>query len=225
MNIFRLLGDLAHLVSFFFLIHRLRERKTAVGISLRSQELYLLVFLARYTDLFTHFYSLYNTVMKIVYIAASAWVVYMIREQQPWKGTYEAALDTFQHGRFAVAPAAALALLVNEGSWAKQSLWAYAFEVSWAFSIYLEAVAIAPQLIMTQRHKAVENLTSWYMASLGSYRALYLLNWAWRAYTEPHYRAWIPWLAGAVQTAFFADFLYYFVQAKLKGAKHVILPS
>ena len=96
MNIFRLLGDLAHLASFFLLLHRLRERKSAVGeppsarrrarccyhlvrarcaaarrlsapffggpprspagISLKTQELYLLVFCTRYLDLFTNFH-------------------------------------------------------------------------------------------------------------------------------------------------------------------------
>jgi hypothetical protein len=31
MNIFRLIGDMSHLLSFFFLIHRLHQKKTAVG--------------------------------------------------------------------------------------------------------------------------------------------------------------------------------------------------
>lgn len=180
MNIFRLMGDFAHLLSFFFLIHRLREKKTAIGISLKTQELYLLVFCTRYLDLFTNFYSVYNSVMKVVYIAASAWVVHMMRQQEPWKSTYEANMDPFQHWKFAVAPCAALALVFNEGSYATQSPFAYGFEVMWAFSIWLEAVAIFPQLVMTQKYKAVENLTSWYMASLGSYRALYLVNWIYR---------------------------------------------
>lgn len=56
MNIFRLLGDLAHLASFLLLLLRLRERKSAVGISLKTQELYLIVFCARYLDLFTNFH-------------------------------------------------------------------------------------------------------------------------------------------------------------------------
>jgi hypothetical protein len=51
------------------------------GISLKTQELYLLVFLTRYLDLFTNFYSLYNTLMKVVYLAASGWIVYMLRFQ------------------------------------------------------------------------------------------------------------------------------------------------
>lgn len=39
------------------------------GISLKTQELYLVVFIARYLDLFTNFHSLYNSVMKVFYLA------------------------------------------------------------------------------------------------------------------------------------------------------------
>ena len=39
---------------------------TAAGISLRTQELYLLVFLTRYLDLFYSYISLYNSVMKVI---------------------------------------------------------------------------------------------------------------------------------------------------------------
>lgn len=47
----------------------------------------------------------------------------------------------------------------------------------WTFSIYLEAVAILPQLIVLQRYREVENLTGHYIFFLGAYRALYILNW------------------------------------------------
>jgi hypothetical protein len=121
--------------------------------------------------------------------------------------------------------AAVLALFVNEGS-IKAGLFSYAFESLWAFSIYLEAIAITPQLIMTQRHKSVENITSWYMASLGAYRGLYVLNWVYRFFTEPHYHAWIPWVAGVIQTLLYADFFYYFYHCRIKlGMKNVILPQ
>ena len=49
------------------------------GISRKTQELYLLVFVLRYLDLFTNFFSLYNTVMKVVYITASAGILYLMR--------------------------------------------------------------------------------------------------------------------------------------------------
>jgi len=86
----------------------------------------------------------------------------------------------------------------------------------WAFSIWLEAIAIVPQLILLQRHKCVENITSWYVFSLGAYRGLYIVNWVYRYFTEPHYRSWIAWIAGTVQTLFYADFFYYFALCKVR---------
>ncbi len=76
-----------------------------------------------------------------------------------------------------------------------------------------------------QRDKSAENITSWYVFTLGAYRALYILNWVYRSYHEEHYSDWIPWVAGVVQTALYADFFYYFVKAKYHGKSYVILPS
>jgi hypothetical protein len=78
-NVFRYTGDLSHLLSFFFLLHRLWSSRTSAGISLKTQELYLLVFITRYLDLFKVWHSWYNTVMKIIYIALSALLVYALR--------------------------------------------------------------------------------------------------------------------------------------------------
>ena len=50
-----------------------------LGISLRTQEIYLLLFLCRYVDLFTNFISMYNTVMKILFIGTTAYIVYLMR--------------------------------------------------------------------------------------------------------------------------------------------------
>jgi ER lumen protein retaining receptor len=57
MNLFRMLGDFSHVMSIVVLLLRLRVTKNATGISIKTQELYLLVFIARYLDLFTTFYS------------------------------------------------------------------------------------------------------------------------------------------------------------------------
>lgn len=53
-------------------------------------------------------------------------------------------------------------------------------EVLWAFSIYLEAVAILPQLFMLQRTGEAETITAHYLFALGAYRALYIPNWVYR---------------------------------------------
>ena len=49
--------QVSHVVSIVVLALRLNATKSAVGISLKTQELYLIVFVARYADLFSHFYS------------------------------------------------------------------------------------------------------------------------------------------------------------------------
>ena len=41
------------------------------------------------------------------------------------------------------------------------------------------------------------------MAALGAYRALYLINWIFRYFTEEDYLQRIVWVAGVVQVRFF----------------------
>jgi len=57
MNVFRLAGDMTHLASCLVLLLKIYGTKSCRGVSLRTQELYLLVFVARYLDLFTSFIS------------------------------------------------------------------------------------------------------------------------------------------------------------------------
>jgi ER lumen protein retaining receptor len=54
------------------------------------------------------------------------------------------------------------------------------FELVWSFSIWLESVAILPQLFMLQRTGEAEAITTHYLAALGLYRALYIPNWIYR---------------------------------------------
>ena len=73
------------------------ESKSASGISFKSQFLYLTVYITRYLDLFWTFYepkSLYNTVFKIIFIASSSYVVYLMLND--YKPTHDPNLDTFK---------------------------------------------------------------------------------------------------------------------------------
>ena len=70
-------AQVSHVVSIVVLALRLNATKSAVGISLKTQELYLIVFVARYADLFSHFYSVYNTCMKIAFITSTAAIIYI----------------------------------------------------------------------------------------------------------------------------------------------------
>jgi len=193
-----------HVASIFILLLKMKTSKSCAGISLRTHLLYLLVFCSRYLDLFftnpvKSWLTAYNTIMKILFIATSAYTIFLMRKK--YKQTYSVAHDTFRV-QFLIAPAAVLAMIFHY----KLSF----FELVWAFSIYLESVAIIPQLYLLQKTGEVENLTSHYIFCLGSYRGLYILNWIWRFFTETYYRHWIEWTAGIVQTALYADFFYYY---------------
>lgn len=113
LNAFRLAGDMFHVISIFLLLLRLRVTKNAIGVSIKTQEIYLLVFVTRYLDLFTTFYSLYNSVMKVLYIGTTGYIIYMVRKTEPFKTQYEEAHDSFLHWKFAVAPCALIALITN----------------------------------------------------------------------------------------------------------------
>ncbi len=67
-NLFRIAGDLLHLASFVILLLKIFSTRSCKGISLKTQCLYVLVFVTRYLDLFWNFSSLYNSVMKVVFI-------------------------------------------------------------------------------------------------------------------------------------------------------------
>ena len=86
----------------------------------------------------------------------------------------------------------------------------------WAFSIWLESVAILPQLFMLQRTGEAETITTHYLFALGAYRALYIPNWIYRFFTETnkvtgrgHFDV-IAVLAGLVQTVLYSDFFWIY---------------
>ncbi|KAK4688094.1 ER lumen protein retaining receptor, partial [Tremellales sp. Uapishka_1] len=208
MNIFRFLGDLSHLASIFILLHKITTTRSCRGISFKTQALYLVVFLTRYIDLLTGPYvSLYNTLMKLFFIGSTAYTLYLMTTK--FRPTHDASLDTFRL-TYLLPPVAIFALLFN---------YAYTpFELTWAFSIWLESVAILPQLFMLQRTGEAETITTHYLAALGLYRGLYIPNWMYRYFTEGAFDP-IAVVAGLIQTAIYADFGYIYVTKVLRGQK------
>ncbi|KAK6936555.1 ER lumen protein retaining receptor [Dillenia turbinata] len=203
MNVFRFAGDMTHLLSIIVLLLKIRTMKSCAGISLKTQELYVIVFVTRYLDLFTKYYSFYNTVMKLVFFGTSIGIVWYMRYHKVVKQTYNKDQDTFRH-YILVLVCFVLALLIHPSF--------DVMEVLWTFSLYLEAVAIFPQLLLLQRSRNIDNLTGNYIFLLGAYRALYIVNWIYRFFWENHQYRWIPWISGVIQTALYADFFYYYIK-------------
>lgn len=198
---------MSHLASIFLLLHKMITSRSARGISFKSQALYLLVFVTRYLDLYK-FYSVYNTLMKIFFIASAAYTIYLMKVK--FRPTQDPSLDTFNVA-YILGPAAVAALLFTHK---------YNFsEITWTFSLWVESLAILPQLFMLQRTGEADNITTHYLAALGLYRGLYIPNWIYRYYTETGQFDWRPVLPGLIQTALYADFGYIYVTKVLKGEK------
>ncbi|XP_010772700.1 ER lumen protein-retaining receptor 3-like [Notothenia coriiceps] len=110
MNIFRLAGDVSHLLAIIILLLKIWRSKSCAGISGKSQVLFALVFTTRYLDLFTVFISPYNTVMKVVFLALSYATVYLIYMRL--RSTYDSDNDTFRI-EFLLVPVVGLSFLEN----------------------------------------------------------------------------------------------------------------
>ncbi|KAI0900528.1 ER lumen protein retaining receptor [Annulohypoxylon nitens] len=208
LNVFRVLGDFSHLASIGILLHKMIELNGASGISFKSQALYLMVYVTRYLDLFTTT-SFYNIIFKILFIASQSYVIYLMTTK--YKPTVDPNLDTFRV-QYLLGGAAVLAILIP---------YEYTFsEILWAFSIWLESVAILPQLFMLQRTGEAEVITTHYLFALGIYRTLYIPNWIYRYITEPKHKAdWIAIVAGLIQTVLYSDFFWIYYNKVLKGKK------
>ncbi|KAL5521371.1 KDELR1 [Sanghuangporus baumii] len=208
MNIFRFLGDISHLASIGILLHKIQTSRSCRGISFKTQALYVVVFVTRYLDLFFGEYvSLYNTLMKLFFIGSSCYILYLMKFR--FRPTNDPSIDTFRI-EFLLGPSFLLSLLFN---------YKFSFiEVLWSFSIFLESVAILPQLFMLQRTGEAETITTHYVAALGAYRALYIPNWIYRYFSEGTVDP-IAVIAGLVQTGLYLDFFYIYFTKVLHGQK------
>jgi len=183
------------------LVYKVVKLKNCSGVSLRTQFLYILVFISRYgIDLFTSFISLYNTIMKIFFISTSIGVVYLMRTK--YRATYDTDSDTFPL-YILIIPSIVLGIIFTD----EYTL----FEMLWTFSIFLESLAIMPQLFLLTKKGGAEAITSHYVFLLGGYRVFYILNWIYRYFAEG-YSPYNAWLAGLIQTVLYADFFYMYVK-------------
>ncbi|PCH36601.1 ER lumen protein retaining receptor [Wolfiporia cocos MD-104 SS10] len=207
MNLFRLFGDMSHLASILILVHKIQTTRSCRGISFKTQALYVTVFVSRYLDLFYDWVSLYNFFMKVFFISSSCYILYLMKMK--FRPTNDPSIDTFRI-EYLLGPCAILALIFH-----------YKFtvtEVLWSFSIFLESVAILPQLFMLQRTGEAETITTHYLAALGAYRAFYIPNWIYRYWTEDIVDP-IAVTSGIVQTALYLDFFYVYFTKVLQGQK------
>ncbi|KAK5678153.1 hypothetical protein LTS10_009323 [Elasticomyces elasticus] len=219
LTILRLLGDLSHTASKGILIHSIHSNRSAEGVSLLTQLLYIAVFLTRYLDLFwvPPWWSWWNTILKLFYIGSSAYIVWLMmrkfaRTREKERG-WQVAVWSFG----ASVVGAPVVCILFRG-------WKYSTftEVVWTFSIILESLAVLPQLLLLRQTTVPTVLDSFYLVTLGSYRMFYLLNWFMQSLSSDVTIKvdMIAVVFGLLQTALYVDFAWVYwtrQRVKLRG--------
>ena len=202
-NVIQLKGDTFHLISFVIIIYKIFKDKSCKGVSAKTFEIYLLVFCTRYLDLFMYYISFYNTFMKILFILASAFILYLMHCKQPYKNTYlRNSEDIFPH-IYLIIFAVIMSLIINKD----YSLWG----LVWSFSLWLESVAVFPQISIIAKTNGFFSYTAHYLAALGSYRFFYILLWIYR-YIKQGRILWVSVLSGILQCLLYVDFFYLYIK-------------
>ena len=202
-NVIQLVGDTLHLISFVIIIYKIYKDKSCKGVSAKTFEIYLLVFCTRYLDLFMYFISFYNTFMKLLFIGASIFILYLMHFKDPFKSTYDRKNeDSFPH-IYLIPFAIVMTLLINKN----YSLWG----LVWSFSLWLESVAVFPQISIIAKINGVFTYTAHYLAALGSYRFFYVLLWIYR-YIKYGRILWVSIFSGILQVLLYADFFYLYIK-------------
>jgi len=216
-NIFRIIADACHVASKCILIWAIHSNRSAEGVSLNTQVLYILVFCTRYLDLFwTHpgaWRESYNFIFKIFYIVSSFYIVFLMT--RVFSRTRERG-KAWRFGIYSLAGSAVLTpftyLIFNRAPFRFS-------EILWVFSIILESVCVLPQLLLLRQTTVPTVINSFYLVTLGSYRGFYILNWILRAATEGYFDP-IAAIFGIIQTAFYVDFAWVYwtrQRVKLRG--------
>lgn len=87
MDVFQLIGDFLHLIAVLMLLLKILANKNVIGISYKTQEMYLVVFITRYSDMLLehHWGSLYFNSMRFIFIGITAYTIYVMRFKRPYK--------------------------------------------------------------------------------------------------------------------------------------------
>ncbi len=239
------LGTVTRFFGFTFLLVKFHSERSCAGVSLKTLELYMLVFLARLCSiLFYEGYLPYDKsgdwfyqaieVMSVVVVG-----VLLFLTVKTYKSTYNAAEDGFgdsikqvppQFGPvLLIVPCLLLALLLHPSL--NRNIFT---DVAWTFAMYLETVAILPQFYMLQKaNRAVEAWVSHFIFSIGLSRLFLTIFWAssYHELSDVHSigitGGWVGKFVlvnQLVHIVVMAEFCYYYVQASVNQSP-LVLPG
>jgi hypothetical protein len=222
------------MLSFVVILIKVYSFQNCSGLSLNTLKSYLILLAARLTS--TLFYNGYlpsdkagdwfYQLTEIISLVSVILLIFLVTSTfRDTANTYDDAIDF----KFLAVPALLLALLVHT------SLNRNFFtDVAWTFSMYLEAVAVYPQIFLFQKKGGqIESYTSHYVALQGLSKLFCLLFW-YDTYPElneslddsfslfHHYCGYFIILSQIVQLIIMIDYYYLYFKSMFKGEKMVI---
>ncbi|KAL9303378.1 hypothetical protein ACSQ67_020641 [Phaseolus vulgaris] len=215
---FFLASEIINSVGIIALTYKLFALKTCSGLSLITQELTALFLAARLLSSKLTVDNIYS-VIDLISLSATLVIIWMIRFKL--KSSYIKELDNMKL-YFVVVPSAILAILIHpllaQGRIAG---------IVMAFSFYLEAVSVLPQLRFIQNAKMIETFTGFYVFALGVSRFMALLHWIIQIYETKgaflflagsgYFWFLAAFVAEMVQSFILADFTYYYIKSFIQG--------
>lgn len=201
LNEFRLVGDFLHAFAILLLLFNIIRTRSCYSVSGLTITLYSFTFSFRYLDLFSDyaFSYMYNSLFKIYYLFSNYLLLFLI--YVVFRKTRDQLHNTFPiFGYFIIAHLLTWVTCSVEGRFQLD------LDYFWRFSIYLEMLAILPQLSLIYKQGTIDKVMTYYIIMLGSYRAFYILNWLYRYHTENYWEP-IAFCSGCVQTVIYLYFL------------------
>jgi hypothetical protein len=177
-------GSLIQCFGFYMLFIKVKYHKSVAGLSARTLELYIVVYMCRLSStLFRVGYLPVDASGDWVYQAADVMSLFIaamtfrcIRTSH--RSTYQDAFDTLNL-RVMVLPCTILAMCIRGDL--NESIF---FDTMWATAMNLETLALLPQLWMLMKKGGeVDGLTSHFVASVAAGRMCALSFW-WHGYAE-----------------------------------------
>uniref|UniRef100_A0A7R9WQL4 Uncharacterized protein n=2 Tax=Craspedostauros australis TaxID=1486917 RepID=A0A7R9WQL4_9STRA len=176
-------------IATFVLLHRLFVAKNAQGISRKTQEILLVVYLLRYghieqlffKDFEFHGWNAYGTLLSL-FLALSTFCAIAVMTpwmQHPVYKTYRAEQDDFPHWLFLLVPSICLGL----DRWMSHDQPQMVFQDT---ASILESFALLPQIQMYRKFRHVESFTSGtYIFLIGLHHTIGSVFWVYAGLMFP----------------------------------------
>lgn len=201
-DVFRYTGDVTHLLALALCIVVVLREIGSEGVSFKTHLLFFIGFSCRFPNIFFCEQSIYLVLYKVLLWTCTLKIIIFM-----WAlGSREDDRDTLPLS-VVLVPTLILTMVFGVYSLQENGL---IVEFLWIFSNYLESIAMLPQYIYCYRD--TDNtcpLVSMYVLTMGGYRMVFGLSWAYQYVVMPYYLDTSSLISGILGIVFFCDYLLY----------------